>query len=99
MSARQYTKLAEQTANSITGIEAIIGEVGNAIEKTQDYMEQGTQAANRTTEVSMESSASTEEISMSLEEQSSSLEDVNQSAQELQEVSYELEHLVGQFKL
>jgi methyl-accepting chemotaxis protein len=52
--ADEIGKLSVQTANSISGIERIIEEVNNAILTTQEYMQQGTLAINKTTTVSDE---------------------------------------------
>jgi methyl-accepting chemotaxis protein len=53
--ADEIGKLSEQTTESIAGIETIINEVGSAIDKTREYMKQGTESAHKTAEVSRES--------------------------------------------
>lgn len=50
--AEEIGKLAEQTTNSITGIETIISEVSGAVSKTQSFMDKGTAASLKTNEVS-----------------------------------------------
>ena len=52
--AKEITKLSEQTANSIVGIESIIEEVSSAITETQEYVNQGSEVLTRTTTVSKE---------------------------------------------
>ncbi len=50
--AKEISKLSEQTANSIAGIEKIIDEVSTAIFEAQDYVSQGSEVIVRTTSVS-----------------------------------------------
>lgn len=64
--ADEIGKLSEQTSKSISGIETIIDEVGLAIDKTSEYMKQGTLAAVKTTEVSKESGEAFEIIDRSI---------------------------------
>jgi methyl-accepting chemotaxis protein len=52
--AEEIAKLSKQTANSIEGIEAIVLEVNEAIDKTQEFMSKGSEAIHRTTVVSAE---------------------------------------------
>lgn len=52
--AEQIRKLAEQTTGSVQGIEEMVREVAAAVEKTREYMHQGTEVITRTSEVSRE---------------------------------------------
>lgn len=60
--AEEIGKLSEQTSKSIEGIESIVQEVGYAVSKTQDYMEEGYQLTSRTTTVSHETGKAFEMI-------------------------------------
>ncbi|MDF2800977.1 MAG: hypothetical protein K0S61_880 [Anaerocolumna sp.] len=50
--AEEIGKLAEQTSNSISGIETIVNEVGEAVAKTKSYMDKGSQSLLKTNEIS-----------------------------------------------
>ncbi|SMF60282.1 methyl-accepting chemotaxis protein [Paenibacillus barengoltzii] len=52
--AEQIRKLAVQTTGSVQGIEEMVREVAAAVEKTREYMHQGTEVITRTSEVSRE---------------------------------------------
>lgn len=54
--AEEIGKLSEQTSNSIAGIENIVQELEVSIQTTQEYMQSGSQAINRTTATSTETS-------------------------------------------
>ncbi len=52
--AEEIRRLSEQTKSSIIGIQGIVGEVSDSIEKTYEYMEQSSRVNNKTTNVSQE---------------------------------------------
>lgn len=50
--AEEIGKLAEQTSNSISGIETIVNEVDGAMSKTRSYMDKGSSTILKTNEIS-----------------------------------------------
>ncbi len=64
--AKEITKLSEQTASSIVGIESIIDEVSSAIIETRDYVDQGSQVLIKTTTVSKDTKEAFQRIGNSI---------------------------------
>ncbi len=64
--AEEIRKLSEQTKHSIIGIEEVVTEVSNAVSKTHDFIEQGSEVMNKTTEISLESGRAFETIEQSV---------------------------------
>ncbi len=64
--AKEISKLSEQTANSIAGIEEIVDEVSTAIAEVQDYVTQGAEVITRTTTVSRDTRAAFGRIDQSI---------------------------------
>lgn len=64
--AEEIRKLSEQTKKSIIGIEEVVTEVSNAVSKTHDFIEQGSEVMNKTTEISLESGRAFETIEQSV---------------------------------
>lgn len=54
--AEEIGKLAEQTSNSITGIESIVNEASTAMSMTRNYMDKGSETILKTNEISKASS-------------------------------------------
>lgn len=54
--AEEIGKLAEQTSNSISGIETIVFEVGEAMSRTSNFMDKGSVTISKTNEISRASS-------------------------------------------
>ncbi len=54
--AEEIGKLAEQTSNSISGIETIVSQVGEAMSRTSSYMDKGSVTIVKTNEISKSSS-------------------------------------------
>ncbi|WP_244268322.1 methyl-accepting chemotaxis protein [Paenibacillus barengoltzii] len=64
--AEQIRKLAEQTTGSVQGIEEMVREVAAAVEKTREYMHQGTEVITRTSEVSRETGQAFRQIDQTI---------------------------------
>lgn len=64
--AEQIRKLAEQTTGSVQGIEEMVRDVAAAVEKTREYMHQGTEVITRTSEVSRETGQAFRQIDQTI---------------------------------
>ncbi len=90
--ADEIGKLSEQTTDSIAGIETIINEVGSAIEKTREYMKQGTEAAHKTAEVSRESGKAFDATSRSI---AGVIQDIQEIINSIMQISNEKDEVVN----
>ena len=90
--ADEIGKLSEQTTDSIAGIETIINEVGSAIEKTREYMKQGTEAAHKTAEVSRESGKAFDATSHSI---AGVIHDIQEIINSIMQISSEKDEVVN----
>lgn len=90
--ADEIGKLSEQTTDSIAGIETIINEVGSAIEKTREYMKQGTEAAHKTAEVSRESGKAFDATSRSI---AGVIHDIQEIINSIMQISSEKDEVVN----
>lgn len=64
--AKEISKLSEQTASSIDGIEKIVEEVSTAISEAQAYVDQGSEVLLKTTKVSKETGKAFRQIDQSI---------------------------------
>lgn len=64
--AKEISKLSEQTAYSIDGIEKIVEEVSTAINEAQVYVDQGSEVIIKTTKVSKETEEAFRQIDQSI---------------------------------
>jgi methyl-accepting chemotaxis protein len=64
--AEEIGKLAEQTTNSISGIESIVTEASNAMSKTKNYMDKGSETIHKTNEISVASGEAFKTIELTI---------------------------------
>lgn len=65
--AEEIRKLSDQTANSVSSIEDIIGEVGRSMSDAQTYMKQSSRALGRTAGASSKATEAFEQINQTVE--------------------------------
>ncbi|MFD1174949.1 methyl-accepting chemotaxis protein [Paenibacillus puldeungensis] len=90
--AEEIRKLSEQTTDSIQGIEQIVQEVSCAIEKTQGYMEQGTEVIARTTAVSKETGKAFEMIDQSV---GHIISEIHEMVEGVNQVNHDKNEVIG----
>lgn len=90
--AEEIRKLSEQTTDSIQGIEQIVKEVGCAIEKTQGYMEQGSEVIARTTAVSQETGKAFEMIDQSV---GHIISEIHEMVEGVNQVNHDKNEVIG----
>lgn len=66
--AEEIRRLSEQTKNSIIGIQSIVGEVRDSIDKTYDYMERSAKVNSKTTQVSLNTNRAFQTIDRAVSE-------------------------------
>ncbi|MBP1755450.1 MAG: hypothetical protein H6Q59_1848 [Firmicutes bacterium] len=64
--AKEISKLSEQTASSIIGIEKIVEEVSSAINEAQSYVDEGTEVLTKTTKMSKDTRHAFHQIDQSI---------------------------------
>jgi methyl-accepting chemotaxis protein len=90
--AKEISKLSEQTASSIDGIERIIEEVSTAINDAQNYVAEGSEVLVRTTKVSKDTRKAFKQIDQSIVH---IIQEIQEMIDSIDKVNHDKNEVVG----